>query len=68
MLTLSPMLFLGAVLLLIKWLGFNLGSAWEVNEIAVNAFVVSILSAASGFLAWVLLEWFIHKNLLFWEA
>lgn len=33
-----------------------------MNEIAVNAFVVSILSAASGFLAWVLLEWFIHKK------
>lgn len=32
-----------------------------MNEIAVNAFVVSILSAASGFLALVLLEWF-HKK------
>lgn len=57
-----PYAFLGAILLLIGWLGFNSGSAGEVSEIAVNAFVVSILSAASGFLTWVLLEWFIHKK------
>ncbi|PAV00005.1 ammonium transporter [Helicobacter sp. TUL] len=57
-----PYTFLGAVLLFIGWLGFNAGSAGGVNEIAVNAFVVSIISAASGFLAWVLLEWAIHKR------
>lgn len=57
-----PYTFLGAVLLLIGWLGFNAGSAGAVDDIAVNAFVVSIISAASGFLAWVLLEWAIHKR------
>ena len=57
-----PYTFLGAVLLFIGWLGFNAGSAGGINEIAVNAFVVSIISAASGFLAWVLLEWAIHKR------
>lgn len=57
-----PYTFLGAVLLFIGWLGFNAGSAGAVDEIAVNAFVVSIVSAASGFLVWVLLEWAIHKR------
>lgn len=57
-----PYAFLGAILLFIGWLGFNAGSAGEVNDIAVNAFVVTIISAASGFLVWVLLEWSIHKR------
>lgn len=57
-----PYAFLGAILLFIGWLGFNAGSAGEVNDIAVNAFVVTIISAASGFLIWVLLEWSIHKR------
>lgn len=57
-----PYAFLGAILLFMGWLGFNSGSAGAVDEIAVNAFIVSILSAASGFLTWVLLEWFIHKK------
>ena len=57
-----PYAFLGAILLFIGWLGFNAGSAGAVNEIAVNAFIVTIISAASGFLIWVLLEWVKHKK------
>lgn len=57
-----PYAFLGAILLFIGWLGFNSGSAGSVDSIAVNAFVVSIVSAASGYLTWVLLEWVIHRR------
>lgn len=57
-----PYAFLGAILLFIGWLGFNAGSAGGVDNIAVNAFVVTILSAASGFLAWVLIEWIKDKK------
>lgn len=57
-----PYAFLGAILLFIGWLGFNAGSAGGVDDIAVNAFVVSILSASTGFLSWVLIEWLIHKK------
>ncbi|MCX2682886.1 ammonium transporter [Campylobacter sp. MIT 21-1685] len=57
-----PYAFLGAILLFIGWLGFNAGSAGGVDMIAVNAFVVSIISAAMGFLTWVLLEWLLHKK------
>ncbi|EAI5931429.1 ammonium transporter [Campylobacter coli] len=57
-----PYAFLGAILLFIGWLGFNAGSAGEMNDIAINAFIVSIISAACGFLSWVVLEWFIHKK------
>lgn len=48
--------FLGVILLFIGWLGFNAGSAGEMNDIAINAFIVSIISAACGFLSWVVLE------------
>ncbi|EKJ5652167.1 TPA: ammonium transporter [Campylobacter coli] len=57
-----PYAFLGAILLFIGWLGFNAGSAGEMNDITINAFIVSIISAACGFLSWVVLEWFIHKK------
>ncbi|EAL8988635.1 ammonium transporter [Campylobacter coli] len=57
-----PYAFLGAILLFIGWLGFNAGSAGEMNDIAINAFIVSIISAACGFLPWVVLEWLIHKK------
>lgn len=57
-----PYAFLGAILLFIGWLGFNAGSAGAVDSIAVNAFIVTIISAASGFLIWVLLEWIKHKK------
>lgn len=50
-----PYAFLGAILLFIGWLGFNAGSAGEMNDIAINAFIVSIISAACGFyLGWYL--------------
>lgn len=57
-----PYAFLGAILLFIGWLGFNAGSAGGVDDIAVNAFVVTIVSAAMGFLVWILAEWLIHKK------
>ncbi|NDJ26847.1 ammonium transporter [Campylobacter sp. MIT 12-8780] len=57
-----PYAFLGAILLFIGWLGFNAGSAGAIDDIAVNAFVVTILSASTGFLVWVLAEWLIHKR------
>lgn len=52
-----PYAFLGAILLFMGWLGFNAGSAAKVDEIAVNAFIVTVLAAASGFVVWVALEW-----------
>lgn len=37
-------------------------STGALDEIAVNAFIVSIVAAASGYLVWVLMEWIIHKR------
>lgn len=57
-----PYAFLGAILLFVGWLGFNAGSAGAVDDIAVNAFIVTILSASTGYLVWVIAEWVIHKK------
>ncbi len=48
---------LGAALLWFGWFGFNGGSALASNEIALNAFMVTHLAAASAALSWMLLGW-----------
>ncbi len=51
-----PFVLLGASLLWFGWFGFNAGSAFAANEIAVRAFMVTNTSAAAGMLSWMLLE------------
>lgn len=48
---------LGAGLLWFGWFGFNAGSAFGANDSAVNAFVQTQISAASGAVVWTLLAW-----------
>ena len=48
-----PFVVLGASLLLFGWFGFNAGSALQVNELAVHAFMTTGLSAAAGMLSWM---------------
>ncbi|MEM4616202.1 MAG: ammonium transporter [Archaeoglobaceae archaeon] len=52
-----PMTLLGGALLWFGWFGFNAGSALQANEIALNAFLVTNTSAASGALAWMIVSW-----------
>jgi Amt family ammonium transporter len=52
-----PMTLLGAGLLWFGWFGFNGGSALAANGLAVNAIVVTNISAASGALAWLFISW-----------
>ncbi|MCH7999873.1 MAG: ammonium transporter, partial [Chloroflexi bacterium] len=52
------MVVLGAVLLWFGWFGFNAGSALAANEIAVNAFVVTHVAAATAALTWIALSWY----------
>ncbi|MBN2733874.1 MAG: ammonium transporter [Methanomicrobiaceae archaeon] len=52
-----PMTLLGGALLWFGWFGFNAGSALAVNEIAINAFVVTNISAAAGALSWLFASW-----------
>jgi Amt family ammonium transporter len=51
------MMMLGVGLLWFGWFGFNAGSALAANGLAVNAFVVTHVSAVSAALTWLLLSW-----------
>jgi Amt family ammonium transporter len=47
---------LGAGLLWFGWFGFNAGSAYAINDIAVRAFLTTQLAAAMGLLGWLAME------------
>ncbi len=49
---------LGGALL---WFGFNAGSAWAANGIAVNALMVTNTAAAAASLTWLFVGW-LHKG------
>lgn len=52
-----PLTVLGTGILWFGWIGFNAGSALAANGIAAQAVVNTHLAAASGMLAWLLIEW-----------
>ncbi|WFN35716.1 ammonium transporter [Methanogenium sp. S4BF] len=52
-----PLTLLGGALLWFGWFGFNAGSALAVNEVAINAFAVTNISAAAGALSWMFASW-----------
>jgi Amt family ammonium transporter len=57
-----PLTIFGAGLLWFGWFGFNVGSALTLNEVAVNAFITTMIAATSSSLSWTLTEWTIHKK------
>lgn len=56
------LMLLGSALLWFGWFGFNAGSALEASAIAANAILVTNVAASAGGLAWLLLEWALHKK------
>jgi len=56
-----PITVLGGSLLWFGWFGFNGGSALAANGLAVNAFVVTMISASSAALVWMLISWIRRK-------
>ena len=50
----------GAGMLWVGWFGFNAGSALAANGDAGMAMLVTHISAATGSLAWMLMEWVRH--------
>lgn len=53
---------IGGSLLLVGWLGFNAGSAWAADAIAAVATLNTVLAAAAGSVAWMLVEWVERKK------
>jgi Amt family ammonium transporter len=56
------MMMLGVALLWFGWFGFNAGSALAANGLAVNAFVVTHVAAATAALTWLMLGWWQTKK------
>lgn len=52
-----PFVMLGVGILWFGWFGFNAGSAIGAGSLAAVAFVATMVSAAAGGLAWVIVEW-----------
>jgi len=54
------MVLIGTALLWFGWFGFNAGSALAANGLAVSAFIVTNIAAATAMLSWALLEWLVR--------
>jgi Amt family ammonium transporter len=53
---------IGASMLWIGWFGFNAGSALAANTTAGMAMLVTHLATAAAALAWMTMEWALHKK------
>ncbi len=53
-----PFVILGAAILWFGWFGFNGGSALQANDVAINALVVTNLSASMSAVSWMMVDWF----------
>ena len=51
------MVVTGAALLWVGWCGFNAGSSWAADGLAGMAMLVTHISAATGALTWMAIEW-----------
>jgi Amt family ammonium transporter len=51
------MCMIGTGMLYVGWFGFNAGSALGADAIASNAFLTTLLAAATGGFVWALVEW-----------
>jgi Amt family ammonium transporter len=59
----SPgMTMTGAAMLWVGWFGFNAGSALAANGSAAMAMAATHISAATGALVWMTIEWTLHKK------
>lgn len=53
---------IGASLLWVGWFGFNAGSAVGANGSAAMAMAVTQIATAAAALAWMFMEWMIHRK------
>ena len=51
------MVLTGAAMLWVGWFGFNAGSSWAADGLAGMAMLVTHISAATGALTWMAIEW-----------
>ncbi|MCH4431534.1 ammonium transporter [Staphylococcus haemolyticus] len=54
---------IGGILVWIGWYGFNTGSAYTLNDVALTSFVNTIIAASGGAFSWLVVEYCITKKL-----
>lgn len=54
---------IGGILVWIGWYGFNTGSAYTLNDVALISFVNTIIAASGGAFSWLVVEYCITKKL-----
>ncbi|WP_025209522.1 ammonium transporter [Hippea sp. KM1] len=52
----------GAAMLWFGWFGFNAGSAISSGALASNAFLTTNTAGAMGAIAWMIMDWSVHKH------
>ncbi|MGN7614409.1 ammonium transporter, partial [Magnetococcales bacterium HHB-1] len=57
-----PLTVMGAGMLWVGWFGFNAGSAVAADGAAGMAMLVTQIAAAAAAVAWMLVEWIVHKK------
>lgn len=58
----TPMVALGAFILLFGWFGFNAGSALAADGLAAHAFVTTAVSSAAAMLSWMFCDVIVNKK------
>lgn len=58
----TPMVALGAFILLFGWFGFNAGSALAADGLAAHAFVTTAVSSAAAMLSWMFCDVVVNKK------
>lgn len=58
-----PFVLLGTGMLWFGWFGFNGGSSFEANEIAILAFINTNTASAAAMIAWILLDAFLGRKI-----
>lgn len=58
----TPMVALGAFILLFGWFGFNAGSALAADGLAAHAFVTTVVSSAAAMLSWMFCDVVVNKK------
>ena len=58
----TPMVALGAFILLFGWFGFNAGSALAADGLAAHAFVTTAVSSAAAMLSWIFCDVVVNKK------
>lgn len=56
---------IGGILVWLGWYGFNVGSAFTFDQIAMVSFVNTVIAASAGALGWLILEYALKKRQVF---